>query len=246
MPYKRKYLDPRIVDQYNDRHFGGVGGKYVLERELAILNHLMGNIQSGLFLDIPCGTGIYTDYYSNRGFGVCGADISRQMIQNARQSIGENDFVLCDAEHTPFTNECFDIVLMLRLSQHLPLSVLKRILSELKRVTKRNGTVLFDTRLWSPRTSKPESLAGMHVYHPKQVSKLMDDVGLNLVGSESAFLFSTILYRKFSLQVLKLLDTLEILFSKSLLLKTYWACCPSPTEPDHSIIQCHQLVDSPD
>jgi len=101
MPYKRKYLDPRIVDQYNDRHFGGVGGKYVLERELAILNHLMGNIQSGLFLDIPCGTGIYTDYYSNRGFGVCGADISRQMIQNARQSIGENDFVLCDAEHTP-------------------------------------------------------------------------------------------------------------------------------------------------
>ncbi len=55
MPYKRKYLDPRIVDQYNDRHFGGVGGKYVLERELAILNHLMGNIQSGLFLDIPVG-----------------------------------------------------------------------------------------------------------------------------------------------------------------------------------------------
>ena len=90
-------------------------------------------------LDLPCGTGRFTGFLSERGYEYFGADISMKMLDVLAQDRGRKPPLLrCDAEALPFQDNVFDCVLCIRfLNHHIPARIRERMVREMRRISKR-------------------------------------------------------------------------------------------------------------
>lgn len=62
-------------------------------------------------LDLGCGYGWYTDFFTRIGANAIGVDDSEKMIEIARKKYPQLEFTVTDIEKSlPFYNGCFDIV----------------------------------------------------------------------------------------------------------------------------------------
>lgn len=110
-----------------------------------LLKYLPQNLSGLKVLDIGCGTGYFSELLSNRGAEVTAADLSKEMLVQAKARCNNNvlEYRQADAEALPFNNHHFDIVFSsLALQWCDDLSIPLR---ELQRVTKKGGKVLFST-----------------------------------------------------------------------------------------------------
>jgi SAM-dependent methyltransferase len=93
-------------------------------REEAIVAAWLEDLPRGaLVLDVPCGTGRWIATVSGRGFRYVGADVSCNMLQEARRLTGPprvTGFAVAEAEQLPFANDSFDCVILWRLLHHIP------------------------------------------------------------------------------------------------------------------------------
>jgi len=93
-----------------------------------------------IVLDIPFGTGRFSDMYHQKDFFVIGSDISMDMLKVACSKITSKvtniELLRTDACHLPLTDSSVDIVICFRLVHLLPPNTLYTVLSQLKRVTK--------------------------------------------------------------------------------------------------------------
>ena len=97
-------------------------------------------------IDVCCGTGAQTVYYARRGITSWGIDVDPGMIEFAekrRRKLGLDitNFVRASAGNLPFRDACFDHA-SVSMGLHEKRGPLRdRIVSEMKRVVKRNGTL---------------------------------------------------------------------------------------------------------
>jgi len=91
-------------------------------------------------LEIGCSTGYFTKVLKNKGKNVCGVDINADHIELAQRKYPRIRFQTCDASGLPFSDESFDVVLMLEVLEHVQDEV--RIISEIYRVLKDGGTLI--------------------------------------------------------------------------------------------------------
>ncbi len=131
-----------------------------MEPEVLIRTHEWGNIDSSLeyvmrenlprsasILDVGCSYGSLIRNMVHREYGlVFGVDVSRASL---RMGCGEHEEVrgrlaYYDGETLPFPDECFDVVTMFDVMEHVPtLEALMR--NEIRRVMKSGGLLLFQT-----------------------------------------------------------------------------------------------------
>lgn len=105
-------------------------------------------LRAGRLLDIGTGPGGIPLKIAHRMkmLSVIGADRSAAMIHSARLAARERNldgralFILADADHLPFPDGCFDIVLSNSLLHHLSNPV--TVLNEMARVAKLDGVIL--------------------------------------------------------------------------------------------------------
>lgn len=93
-------------------------------------------------LDVGCGLGRKTVFYSIKGAKATGVDIDRQAVKEAHHFIKENkiqeiDFVVADAARLPFSECSFDVVISNDSLEHI--SMWREAIFEMKRVMKSNG-----------------------------------------------------------------------------------------------------------
>ena len=95
-------------------------------------------------LDLGCGTGYFSQQLQLRGYQVCAADLSVQMLAQAQLRCGDKvSYLEADAENLPLDDNQFDIAFSsLALQWCDDLSV---PLKELKRVVKPGGMIVFTT-----------------------------------------------------------------------------------------------------
>lgn len=98
-------------------------------------------------LDVPCGTGRFTKFFVDRGYRYIGADYSRAMIAEARQSIdgkGAFGFANFDVERLPFADNSVDCIIIWRFLHHInDPATRQRILAEAARVSRRKVILSF-------------------------------------------------------------------------------------------------------
>jgi len=222
MKTHKVYTGKDLVDRYDYRHFGGKGGQHVFHRDCAVLESLLG-ASRGLLLDVPCGTGVYSIVFQEKGHRVVAADASMLMLEKTGQRRAGIPRVLCDINQLPFKSGVLDAVMTVRLFQHLPGDNVVRVLQELGRVTGPGGLVIFDTFRWSPR-KPPLFKSEMYVYSHRSVEKMIEEAGLRKVQAHSLYLFSPIMYRKMPVWFLRGLGILEKAMPQRWLLRTFWAC----------------------
>jgi demethylmenaquinone methyltransferase/2-methoxy-6-polyprenyl-1,4-benzoquinol methylase len=94
-------------------------------------------------LDIATGTGKQAFAFAKKGYNVIGIDLSEDMLKVAtKKSKYKNvKFEVTDAANMPFKSDHFDVTCISFALHDIPLSIRKKVLAEMIRVTKLNGLI---------------------------------------------------------------------------------------------------------
>jgi ubiquinone/menaquinone biosynthesis C-methylase UbiE len=100
--------------------------------------------QEGMIvLDVGCGTGTQLALYKCAGCRVLGIDRSAAMLAIARKKLGPSvDLRLGDARFLPYPDRSFDLVTCILALHEMPSIMRPSVLSEGKRVLKKDGRIL--------------------------------------------------------------------------------------------------------
>ncbi len=138
--------------------------KYELKRRQELVFDLIGNRCDGAAntaLDLGCGPGQYMVHLSQLGFDCCGADISEEMLQVAREKLPASPFVKwihSDCRDVPVEDQCFDLVLCVGVLEYLADD--RSALKEIRRLIKPGGGVI----LTFPNLYKLRNLLNPYYY----------------------------------------------------------------------------------
>lgn len=132
---------PAVAKEYESRRFQTLKGRlYRWCEERAIALALRGLPRGSSVLDAACGTGRITALLRHQGFRATGCDISRAMMNVARQQLlalgYAVPFVENNVEHLPYRNKSFDVATCIGLLMHLDAEARVRVLRELARVSR--------------------------------------------------------------------------------------------------------------
>jgi ubiquinone/menaquinone biosynthesis C-methylase UbiE len=98
-------------------------------------------------LDAGCGTGAFLAWAASTGAfdRLCGADLSAEAIELAREVVPEADLRVAPLGQLPFEDRGFDLVALEDVLQHVDEGEVGAGLDELRRVLRRDGVLLVRT-----------------------------------------------------------------------------------------------------
>ncbi len=141
--YKRKsfYQDRAIAKSYFEKRFSHPKGRRENEATRLALGSALRSIPGvERVLDMPCGTGRFTNLFFEGGYFYVGGEISMEMLETLaveqREQGKTPPLVRCDGEHLPFKDDVFDCVVCIRFLNLVPVVVREKILKEMMRVSR--------------------------------------------------------------------------------------------------------------
>jgi ubiquinone/menaquinone biosynthesis C-methylase UbiE len=111
--------------------------------EVPCMIKAVGNIKGKKLLDIGCGAGIHIKKYISKGAICWGSDISKSMIEMAKENCPDVKFEVASMTKLPYKNSSFDIVTA-SLSIHY-IKNLVPVFKEISRVLKKGGKFYYST-----------------------------------------------------------------------------------------------------
>jgi ubiquinone/menaquinone biosynthesis C-methylase UbiE len=136
-PRANPFDDPQIAARYEDWYRGPGALPDRLEKEL-LEKALETFPERETLLEVGCGTGHFTRWFSEKGLATMGVDLSRMMLAEARRR-GTSAYAVADAAALPFADCSFDLVALVAALEFLEEP--KRALRESVRVA-RHGLLL--------------------------------------------------------------------------------------------------------
>jgi len=97
----------------------------------------MGLLSGKKILDLGCGSGDHSDFFSKQGLDVISIDISEEMVKLGKEK-GLNVFVM-DIEDLKFENNTFDGIWAVTSLLHLPKTKISRVIDKLYSILKSKG-----------------------------------------------------------------------------------------------------------
>lgn len=142
-------------------------GQIRVERRSQILTSLAELDTDKKILELGCGTGEYTLRLAKTNSKIISLDISRVLIERAKQKIKSPNvnFIVADAENLPFKENTYDAVVGNAVLHHLNLD---NALPEIKRVLKSGGKIAFT----EPNMLNPQNLIVKNI---KIIKKLVGE-----------------------------------------------------------------------
>jgi thiamine-monophosphate kinase len=155
-------------------------------------------------LDAGCGPGTYVDALAGLGLQVTGIDISEQMLEVAAASPvsapyrerGDVRLLRMNALDLGFPDETFDGVWCSALLVHIPRHTAPRLLQQLRRVLKKDGTLYLSAQVEDPDSPGAATAASgvavrqegrIFVYYAKsELARLFADAGFESVEEWNA------------------------------------------------------------
>ena len=105
-------------------------------------------------LDLGCGTGMLLSPLEKKARLVVGVDMSAEMLREAKKRAAGAPLVLADADHLPFADGSFDMVVSVTLLQNMPDP--GKTVRELARVLRSDGKAIITSL---KHKHSPEQLA---------------------------------------------------------------------------------------
>ena len=126
----------------------------------------IANIADCIILDVACGTGYGSYYISDKAKKVIGIDVSSKAIDFCKKKYKRDNliFLQMDCTDLKFDDNTFDIVISQDTIEHVQED--KKVLSEVKRILRHNGTFIVFTPHSQRHNEKPAN-----VHHIREYSK---------------------------------------------------------------------------
>jgi len=190
---KAFYRDKEVAADYDRHRFRTKARRRRNARKWRAIRRALAQTEGVVrVLDVPCGTGRFTDELLEAGYRVIGSDISREMMEvwldgrAARE--GLLGFVQSDAERLPFATGAVDCVLSIRFFLHVDSPARVRILREMKRASRR--WIVVDYRhcytlrflLWRLRSALGWTRERFERVSRAQIAREVEEAGLVLRG----------------------------------------------------------------
>lgn len=120
-------------------------------------------------LDLGCGNGIFaqTIFQDKLDFGL---DISKEIVESAKKNRAYYKYIVADAHNIPLPNQSVQTVFSNSVFEHIP--NLQEVLSEISRILKPGGQVIFTTH--SPNSKKFYGVRLLKKVHCKMLAKVYD------------------------------------------------------------------------
>jgi ubiquinone/menaquinone biosynthesis C-methylase UbiE len=138
----QKFYDQETSRYISDRYSGeSCEQMSYLIRKKIVLDFLCRT--RGKILDVGCGPAIFTNELSDMGLKPYSADVSFEMLKNARSITAENTqtyWLNCEIERLPFPSKSFDNVISIGVIAYV--NETKRAIGELYRVLKPGGILV--------------------------------------------------------------------------------------------------------
>lgn len=172
-----------VADTYDEWYESAEGAMYDRLEKKAISKYLLRNVQGRRLLEIGCGTGHWSHFFSEFGFEVTGVDISERMINIAQsKGIANTSFQIADGHSLPFKNGVFDVTAAIVTLEFV--CNVELVLREMVRCTRQGGGQLLIgvlnalARLNCKRQLYPESpYAKAKLFSPMQLKQLLEPYG---------------------------------------------------------------------
>lgn len=137
---KRNYQHRSFARSYERRRFGSLAGRLFSFFEVRTIGRAIGLLTPrGRVLDLPCGTGRISRHLLDRGFRVCGGDISQSMLDVAKEQLSGYPSLewlrVIDAEAIDARDGEFDHAVCIKFMHLVAPEVRIAVLKELARVT---------------------------------------------------------------------------------------------------------------
>lgn len=172
----------KAADSYDDWYESVVGAMYDRLEKGAFDKLLKGNNYGKQLLEIGCGTGHWSEYFSGKGFDVTGVDISEKMIKKAdEKNIPNCRFQIADGQKLGFSDNSFDIAAAVTTLEFAEEP--EKMISEMRRCVKPGGKLLFGvlnslSSYNRKRREKTESIyASAKLFSPGQLEDLLGRFG---------------------------------------------------------------------
>jgi len=172
-----------VADAYDQWYETTKGAMYDRLEKKAVSRYLRQNAQGRKLLEVGCGTGHWSQFFSDCSFEVTGADISERMIKIAQsKNIASASFQIADGHSLPFADNSFDITVAITTLEFAGNAEL--VLQEMARCTRKPfGQLLIGVLnalapLNRNRQENHESLyAKARLFSPGQLKKLLGKYG---------------------------------------------------------------------
>jgi len=177
----------RIAGCYDSWYDSTIGAIYDRLEKRTIGKLLSKERCSGKLLEVGCGTGHWSRYFSNKGFEVTGVDVSGEMIEIANQKhIPNSRFEVADGQNLPFAYESFDVAAAITALEFT--SDPAKMLSEMARCVKKSEGVLIIGVLnaLSGYNQKRKKISGSvysaaNMFSPQQIRDLLSLYGISTI-----------------------------------------------------------------
>ena len=136
-------------------------------------------VSEKIVLDVACGSGYGTNLLSKKAGMAIGVDISMDALNHAVEHYGKGPhigFILADAQHLPFRDDLFDVVISFETVEHL--FHYRKFLNEIKYLLSKRGKLIISTpnkkMYYSQREGKPANPYHIREFTFKEFSNLLN------------------------------------------------------------------------
>jgi SAM-dependent methyltransferase len=171
-----------VADRYDRWYETAEGAIYDRLEKRAFARYLSGKHEGRKLLEIGCGTGHWSRFFSECGFEVTGVDISERMIDIAKsKDISNASFQLADGHSLPYSDQTFDITAAVTTLEFARDA--KLVVREMVRCTRKPGRVLFGvlnglSKFNQQRANSPEGpYAAARLFTPVELKGLIEPFG---------------------------------------------------------------------
>ncbi len=135
------------IESYNDTvedYIKFTDGLHQFNESDLFVSHLSKN---SIILDLGCAYGRDVAVFLKKGFRVVGIDLSKKMIESAKERVVDGQFYIMDVKKLKFEDNFFDGVWGSKIFLHLSKKDVKKSLQETHRVLKPNGIFFLSVKM---------------------------------------------------------------------------------------------------